>query len=251
MKIRLLDGDIRKILIERIRSRLGETTEAVILEELGMSRNSAIIDIAVISDESHGFEIKGTEDTLSRLPSQIKVYGENFKRITVVVASKHLESAMNMVPTWMGIVEATSLKGKVRLRRKRRDGINPDFNVLKVANLLWRSELLAILQSLGQDRGIAGKNRQWLCDCLQMKFSSEKLHRLVRLCLLKRVGWKPGKIAIGVNPQVNFELEFIKFCMFEGVRRMPTFQAIPPQTPVHKQSPIPFSSNKWKGPASI
>lgn len=251
MKIRLLDEDIRKVLIERIRSRLGETNEAVILEELGMSYNSAIIDIAVISDESHGFEIKGTEDTLSRLPSQVKVYGKHFKRITVVVASKHLNCALKVVPSWMGIVEATCVKGKVRFGRRRKDGVNPDFNVLKVANLLWRSELLAILQSLGQDRGITGKNRQWLSDCLQTKFSSEKLHRLVRLCLLKREAWKPGKIATGVNPEINFELEFINFCMLEGVRRIPTFQALPPQDPVHNQSSNPLSSNKWKGPASI
>lgn len=197
------DGDIRIALIEKLRPGLEIGGEAVVLHELGVSHGQAIIDVAVISDETHGFEIKSDKDTLARLPSQSRIYPRQFGRLTAVVAERHMAAVVETVPSWWGIVKATESRGKVVLRQNRKGRVNPEFDSRQVLQLLWRDELLEILESIHFDHGLRGKNRASLIERLSDNFSSKTLHWLVRHTLLKRTNWKPNKVTFGMSPGVD------------------------------------------------
>ena len=60
--------------------------------------------MAVLNGSIHGFEIKSEVDSLSRLASQAQLYGECLDYVTLVVAKKHIQPAMQCVPPWWGVM---------------------------------------------------------------------------------------------------------------------------------------------------
>ena len=63
----------------------------------------------------HGYEIKSNRDRLTRLASQAETYSRVLDRVTLVVCPRHIEAALQLVPSWWGVllvrgsVEAVSL----------------------------------------------------------------------------------------------------------------------------------------------
>ena len=69
------DLDIRKVLKSELLDKHGNDSETVILEELGLKHGRARIDLVIINDRMHGYEIKSDRDTLKRLPEQVQIHG--------------------------------------------------------------------------------------------------------------------------------------------------------------------------------
>jgi hypothetical protein len=63
-----------------------------IVEEMGIA-GEARVDIALIGDHLHRFEIKSERDSLRRLPAQVEVYSRVFDYVTLVVDTRHLDGA--------------------------------------------------------------------------------------------------------------------------------------------------------------
>jgi len=105
-------------------------------------------DLALIGRELNGFEIKTERDTLRRLPRQSLAYARVFDRCTVVVAPRHTAAAMDLLPEWWGVFEA-SVNGHVEFNKLRaaRQNLTPDPETL--VRLLWRSEVKSALNKIG------------------------------------------------------------------------------------------------------
>jgi hypothetical protein len=140
---------VRESLYQEVRGHLPGPTEAV--HELWVPRSNERADLAVIGSSFLGFEIKTDRDTLKRLPRQVEAYNRIFDRCTVVLAERHLDAALAIVPDWWGV--AVILNDQVSphfdlVRKARPNGaVDPEILV----RLLWREEVRSILSTLGAE----------------------------------------------------------------------------------------------------
>lgn len=186
----LNDSAIRSALLERLRERWASTAATMIVEEFGTHYGGARADLAVINGHLWGYEIKSAADRLDRLPTQIRSYGEVFDYVTLVAAERHLERAMEAVPTWWGVMVAFGGGSTVRLKQVVRPRKNPCPCPKALAGLLWRDELAGALRTLEADLGVRSATRDRLAERLVQSVSSDRLGELVRDQLRGRPGWR-------------------------------------------------------------
>src|SRR5437773_2095115 len=79
----MLDGDIRKALVERLNR---EDPSAAIFHELPLLRGKGRADIAAVNGVLAGYEIKSERDTLRRIVAQRNHYDSVFDVVVIVVA---------------------------------------------------------------------------------------------------------------------------------------------------------------------
>ncbi|AJC82173.1 hypothetical protein IE4803_PB00116 (plasmid) [Rhizobium etli bv. phaseoli str. IE4803] len=100
------DQEIRAALHKKKLRSYQKTGDVIIVDERGLSHAKVRSDVAVISAEVHGFEIKSSLDTLDRLPAQLEYYSKGLSRLTLVCAARHLSKAEMIVPAWCGLISA-------------------------------------------------------------------------------------------------------------------------------------------------
>ena len=158
------DFEIRAILRERLSAVKRQNPTAVVIEELELRRKQVRFDIALVSGLLHGYEIKSDRDSLRRLGRQVAVYSEVFDRATLVVGSRYVKNAVDVVPAWWEVI-AVHLSGSVgRLTRLRAGRRNPARSVRSLVELLWAEDALRLLEARGGARGYRGKPREALWD---------------------------------------------------------------------------------------
>lgn len=180
---------------DAVHSRLiryhNQNSTSLVVDELGLHHGESRIDIAVINGSLHGYEIKSEDDDLSRLPSQVKAYSKVFDKVTLIVATKHLDGAKTLVPGWWGIVVVDEgPRGGVRLTKLRNPITNSSIDEFSVAMLLWKREAIELLQSLGYEGGVARRNREEIYNLLIGELEKDELLRSVRNSLKARKGWR-------------------------------------------------------------
>lgn len=94
---------IRKQLVKELTRQHPNNTE--FLTELPIANFSRRIDLVMANGNLSGFEIKSEQDTLKRLNGQLDAYTQYFERVTVVCATKHLNSVINSTPKDVGVWE--------------------------------------------------------------------------------------------------------------------------------------------------
>jgi hypothetical protein len=119
--------DIKAKILTRLRKELVIDKHTILSSEFSVSSSNLRADLAILSSEFIGIEIKSEFDTLRRLPNQLIGYRSLFDRVILVVAGKHLAALNSMdlagVETWLigsdGVLEpATStLKQKQATER--------------------------------------------------------------------------------------------------------------------------------------
>ncbi len=183
-----LRADLERKIAEEYRGR----TDVRIVEELGVAHGAARMDLALINGVLHGYELKSDQDTLDRLPEQMRFYNAVFDHVTLVVGKTHLHAAIQIIPDWWGIMVAKSEINDKRVSffniRPERD--NPKQDYKSIAALLWRDEALGLLEEIGQTEGVRSKNRQAIYDRLAATFDKEKLKARVRESLCSRPYWR-------------------------------------------------------------
>ncbi|KIZ40980.1 MULTISPECIES: sce7726 family protein [Rhodopseudomonas] len=189
------DLDVRTALRRELAQQHVSDGRTLIVEEMGIWSGSVRVDIAVVNGELHGFEIKSARDTLARLPAQQALYSQVFDRVTLVVADKHLEKAERLIPDWWGTLLASiDAESIVSLRIGRPGSKNPAPDPLQTARLLWRAELVSILERYDLIKGIRSATSDKLVQKLAAELSEELLRFEVREALKKRDNW-PRKAA--------------------------------------------------------
>lgn len=187
----LRDSDVRQAAYRRLLTHARACPDTLVIDELGLDHGSCRIDIAVINGHIRGVEIKAEADTLVRLPRQVAAYGDVVDKALLIVAPKHLESAMAMVPDWWGVMiaERGATQG-VRFRRVRSERANKGIDALVLARLLWRPEAQDLLRGLGVPERDLRAPREELYQRIVSLLALRKLANAVRTALKSRTTWR-------------------------------------------------------------
>jgi len=202
------DRDVRSAVLDYLAALHAGDTDTRVVEEMGVWAGSARIDIAVINGELTGFELKSERDTLDRLPAQAEIYNLVFDRVCLVATSRHLQKALNIVPAWWGTyVVSEDVSGRTIMARRRAGRRNPSRDPLILAQLLWRDEVLALLDEHGLASGYRSKTAKFLHARLAEKLSLANLSSGVRQKLKARDGWlgqvRPNSLDVPVDTDAN------------------------------------------------
>lgn len=158
--------------------------DTVLIHELGIRRGQVRVDVAAVNGVIHGYEIKSAVDTTRRLANQAALYGQVLDLCTVVTAADHLERVHAMVPGWWGIlVEVADRPG---LHVERLAAPNPGRDVRAMAELLWASDVMDLLDRRGALKGVRGRPRPVLWDRLCAVYSASEIASEVRAALKRR-----------------------------------------------------------------
>lgn len=186
--------DVRRLLYQtEIKKILGTVPNSRVVDELELLRGVVRVDVAVINDTLHGYEIKSASDNLLRLPTQQEHYGKVFEKMTLVADERHVEHAVKIVPPSWGLISVGVRDGKPFA-----DEIWParrgyDLDPLAMAQLLWREEALELMQYFDLSYGYASKPRKILWQVLASNLTVEQLKAFVCFKLRTRKGWKKQK----------------------------------------------------------
>lgn len=202
------DADVRAALLKSLADQYaGDGDETRIVQEMSIWSNSVRIDVAVINGELTGYELKSDRDTLERLPFQAELYSRVFDRITLVVGSKHSQRAIAVVPGWWGVIVARKPGATVNLALYREAQTNPGADPYLVAQLLWKSEAIAVLARHGFARGWKSKPVKAIHEKLASELPLAVLKFEVRSCLKQRQDWLRQKSPHDFNVTVDCNLD--------------------------------------------
>ena len=185
------EQSIRTALREKYLHRWSARADTLILDELGLLHARCRVDIAVIGQRVHGYEIKSARDSLVRLPRQVDIYRRSLHTLTLVVAPRHLAAVVDIVPDWCGILRVTlGPRGAYRFRSFRRPRPNPDLDPFSLAHLLWRTEAQTALAKLGASNRDLRQSRRTLYRQLLEHVSVNELTALIRRSMFQRRDWR-------------------------------------------------------------
>ncbi|WP_157475094.1 sce7726 family protein [Parafrankia sp. EUN1f] len=185
----LRDAEVRRALVDEL--AIGLDADTLVLDELdlcGLTR----VDVAVVNGHLSGFEIKGSTDSLRRLPSQVTVYSQVLDFAEVVVTENHCRRALDILPAWWG-VRVASETGRVHLDGLRPPQMNDSVDPGALVQLLWRDEALAELVTRGLDHGVRSKPRWIIWERLAAEVPLDELRAAVRARLKTRTGWRSAR----------------------------------------------------------
>ena len=178
------EAQVRAALRAYLKQRQCADPDTLVVEELGLCQGRVRIDLATVNGILHGYEIKSPRDRLTRLASQAEIYNRVLDRATLVVGPRHVESALQLIPKWWGVLLVRGGTRGVFLDRFRRAAANPDQDPRALVELLWRDEALELLARHNAVAGVRSKPRPavWdrVCEALDLsQIQSAVRHRLM------------------------------------------------------------------------
>ena len=189
--IKTNDQMIRNSFLRILENKHKNDKKVRIIEELGINHGDGRVDIAVINDIMHGYEIKSDRDTLKRLPKQVKLYNSVFNKITLIVSKNHLYNAIKIVPDYWGIILVkTDKKNKLIFQTIRKEELNKQQDKLSVARLLWKQEAIKILEEKNEAKGFYSKNKENIYYKLLNVLDKKSLNQKVRETIFYRLDWR-------------------------------------------------------------
>lgn len=178
----LTESAVKQLLRRELLSTASQPSEAVY--EFWVPTTNARADVAMIGARIEGFEIKTERDTLKRLPRQAEAYMRLFDRCHAVLAHRHVENAIKILPPWWGVLVIPS-DGGPNLVRAREGDANQRVDPETLVRLLWRDEAYSALCGFGVSPDPrAGRLRLW--ELLLGLLDLEALKFVVRKALLQR-----------------------------------------------------------------
>lgn len=175
--------DALRMTIDRGRSPLASS---LMIEELGICRGLVRVDLAVVSDLFHGYEIKSGRDSFRRLSRQVEHYSKVFDRATLVLGHRRLTEAISCLPTWWGITQYGVEERRIVFRSIRDSTQNPNRVARALVEFLWRDEVLALLKQRNLHIGVRSRPRCELWDRVCSYFDLEEIADAVKIQLMAR-----------------------------------------------------------------
>lgn len=155
------------------------------IEEFWVPRSHERADVVVVGGSLDGYEIKSARDGLRRLPRQAAAYGRLFDRCVAVVAARHVERTVQIVPAWWGIVIYDDRGAEIAFTIMRCAEPNPTVDLEVLVRLLWRDEAFAALNGMGMSpERTAPRGSLW--RELLMVASTDDLRTIVRRAIFNR-----------------------------------------------------------------
>jgi hypothetical protein len=191
LKLTTNDKAIRAAFHAKRLRELAQQPGTIVIDELGLAHAKCRIDMAVIGNHLHGYEIKSGKDSLDRLIGQLSIYRRVVQKLTIIADGKHIQEILKKSPEWCGIIKASSgPRGGIYFRTLRAARKNPEVEPIMLAHLLWRPEVIDALKTLGlSDREITG-SRVVLYELLCKHVSEVELIKLIKTFMLKRKTWR-------------------------------------------------------------
>jgi hypothetical protein len=190
--MKIYDPDIRKVMLNNfftIEEFMSDSSTKLI-NEMDVCLGVARVDIAIINGKLHGYEIKSKQDTLERLPFQIESYNKVFDTMTIVTCENHIEKVKELVPKWWGIYYISDKSSNLSLKKIRKARDNKSTDILSLSQLLWKDELIELLNRNGFIKGTKSKTRSALCDLVADKLPITTVKFFVRETLKSRESWR-------------------------------------------------------------
>jgi hypothetical protein len=171
---------IRSALRSRLLVEHADEVNTFVIEELGLCRGQVRVDIAVVNGLLHGYEIKSDRDNLRRLDLQVEVYSKVLDQATLVVGDRYLAEALNIVPSWWGVLHAHATDRGLQFKTVRRAGENPQKDARSLVELLWLDDAIALLEERNAARGIRSKPRRMVWDRICDHLGIDEIAAVVR-----------------------------------------------------------------------
>ena len=191
------DFDIREALLAELTEKHKNDTQARVFNEFSLQHGLSRIDLMVLNEDLHGFEIKSDKDSLERLLDQVRVYNSIFDRMTLVIGWRHFEAAIKIIPEWWGVQLACfTSQGSVEIYEFREPTKNPEIDAFSLAKLLWRNEAIEMLESVGVVKGLSTKNREYIYQELIKRIDLGSLKQGVAEVLRSRKYWKVDELHV-------------------------------------------------------
>lgn len=185
------DRIIRTALKQYLSNKYSSNRNALILEELGLKHGRVIIDLVVINDFFHGYELKSNKDTLKRLPEQARIFSSIFDHLTLIVGYRHAYKSIKIVPEWWGIkIAEKDRQGKVKFITLRRNKKNPSPDAFSIVGLLWRDEAISFLDKIDTANGVRSKPKKFIYEKIIEIADLDKIRARVRKQLRNRSNWR-------------------------------------------------------------
>jgi hypothetical protein len=185
------DRDVRERLARDLREWHPETG-TLFVDELDLG-GLVRVDVAAVNGALWGYEIKSERDTLRRLPMQVEVYSQVLDFAALVVAERHHDHAVDLLPDWWSVYVVTGHADAVELHEAHQGSRNTGVNPMQIAQLLWRDEALTELTERGLDRGVRSKPRRAVWQRLVDELELPDLQQVVRTRLKAREGWRGSR----------------------------------------------------------
>ncbi|MDM9678074.1 sce7726 family protein [Raoultella planticola] len=180
----LNDKEIRCGLVEMLLSR--KQKPARIIHELPIDNGNAIADVVAVYKQLHCYEIKGDGDKVERLQSQGFFYNQTFPKITLVTTEKHLIRALNIAPSFWGIIIAFHHNGQVKMRYIRKAAENINISKNSALQTLWKEEMMSLMDDYGLHLKKSEMNRTNISREISLKINKKELNEKISSLLEKR-----------------------------------------------------------------
>lgn len=185
------DAEVRPLLRERLRA---VHPGALVVEELGLDYGCSRVDLAVVTDALHGYEIKAEADTLKRLRVQAEMYGHVLDYVTLVASPGHVDAAARTLPPWWGLWSIED----GGIRETRAPQRNTETSPHRVLMLMWRNEMRTAVERITR-RGASRLTKPELRSILTERLTPDEIRALVCDTLRSRpVGWQTRTARFGV-----------------------------------------------------
>ena len=180
------ERELRDALKSHLYSSLDEYS--ILIEELGIENGSARIDMAVVSQQMCGYEIKSDFDTANRLYNQIHTYNRVFEHIYIVTGGLSGITIEELLPTWWGIIRGVRDKdGVIQLNILRTPTQNLNRDPYSLLTLLKRDELNSLALRSGLDVKIIKTNKNNIIETIATLLPLESINKEVTRYLKSRI----------------------------------------------------------------
>jgi hypothetical protein len=161
----------------------------------------ARIDLAVITDALHGYEIKAELDSMTRFKTQAACYETTFDYCTLVTTEKKGERVRRSLPDFWGLKVRRSLpdfwgltcafeqNGTVQFWEVRAPKLNPHRQLKGLLGLLWRDECREFLASRNAAKS-RHRSKDKMTAVMAMLADEGELLAYVCQCLKARQEWR-------------------------------------------------------------
>ena len=193
--IHTTDKEIRVALHRKKLKRYHDCPDTLVVDELGLAHGKNRIDIAVLNGYVHGYEIKSSKDSLTRLPSQFNEYKKSLEKLSIVAAENHMDDLYRFAPSWCGLLLATKgPKGGIHFTNIRSPKLNPNIDTYAFAHLLWRKEAAELLVQLGENPKALNIPKKNMYNKISSLLSSRDLSKKIKELLMQRGDWRSEKL---------------------------------------------------------
>ncbi|WP_420973164.1 sce7726 family protein [Brucella ciceri] len=190
-KLGTTDTDIRSALHAKRLRRAKSQPDTLVIDELGLAHARSRIDVAVINGCIHGYEIKSAKDNLERFATQMDIYRQTLQKLTLVAAPKHIAGILAHAPEWCGVIAAEEgPRGGINFQVLRNAAANPEIDPVMMAHLLWRDEVIQLLDQAGYAPKDLRRPRKQLYEMLCEAMSLREITASIRAFMAQRQTWR-------------------------------------------------------------